>query len=159
MSPNSSPISHLLFFFKDLDKTEEKVVFVEESKTLIKESNTIKDVPKINEVESTKVIKNQKGKEELINLNVHQTKNIVEVKEDSKIGTVATQITSKDLTIEENIRISVPDEMLQADGNPATTMRKILDDFGFTVSIKDRVENLSIAQQHLLDLAKAFAMK
>jgi len=86
---------------KDLDKIEEKVVFVEESKTLIKESNTIKDVPKINEVESTKVIKNQKGKEELINLNVHQTKNIVEVKEDSKIGTVATQITSKDLTIEE----------------------------------------------------------
>lgn len=63
-----------------------------------------------------------------------------------------------DLTIEENIRISVPDEMLQADGNPAATMRKILDDFGFTVSIKDRVENLSIAQQHLLDLAKAFAM-
>jgi ribose transport system ATP-binding protein len=37
-------------------------------------------------------------------------------------------------------------------------MRRILDDFGFTVSIKDRVENLSIAQQHLLDLAKAFAM-
>lgn len=63
-----------------------------------------------------------------------------------------------DLTIEENIRISVPDEMLQADGNPAATMRRILDDFGFTVSIKDRVENLSIAQQHLLDLAKAFAM-
>lgn len=63
-----------------------------------------------------------------------------------------------DLTIEENIRISVPDKMLQADGDPAITMRKILDDFGFTVSIKDRVENLSIAQQHLLDLAKAFAM-
>ena len=63
-----------------------------------------------------------------------------------------------DLTIEENIRISVPDEMLQSEGSPAETMRKILDDFGFTVSIKDRVENLSIAQQHLLDLAKAFAV-
>ena len=63
-----------------------------------------------------------------------------------------------DLTIEENIRISVPDEMLQSAGSPAATMRKILDDFGFTVSIKDRVENLSIAQQHLLDLAKAFAL-
>lgn len=63
-----------------------------------------------------------------------------------------------DLTIEENIRISVPDELLQSEGNPAATMRKILDDFGFTVSIKDRVENLSIAQQHLLDLAKAFAV-
>ena len=63
-----------------------------------------------------------------------------------------------DLTIEENIRISVPDEMLQSEGSPAESMRKILDDFGFTVSIKDRVENLSIAQQHLLDLAKAFAV-
>jgi ribose transport system ATP-binding protein len=63
-----------------------------------------------------------------------------------------------DLTIEENIRISVPDEMLQSEGSPAKTMRKILDDFGFTVSIKDRVENLSIAQQHLLDLVKAFAV-
>lgn len=63
-----------------------------------------------------------------------------------------------DLTIEENIRISVPDDMLKSDGNPAVTMRRILDDFGFTVSIKDRVENLSIAQQHLLNLAKAFAM-
>lgn len=64
-----------------------------------------------------------------------------------------------DLTIEENIQISVPDEFLQSEGNPQKTMRKILDDFGFTVSIKDRVENLTIAQQHLLDLAKAFAVK
>ena len=63
-----------------------------------------------------------------------------------------------DLTIEENIRISVPDDMLLSEGSPAATMRKILDDFGFTVSIKDRVENLSIAQQHLLDLVKAFAV-
>lgn len=63
-----------------------------------------------------------------------------------------------DLSIEENIRISVPDEFLQSEGSPAATMRKILDDFGFTVNIKERVENLSIAQQHLLDLAKAFAV-
>jgi ribose transport system ATP-binding protein len=63
-----------------------------------------------------------------------------------------------DLSIEENIRISVPEEFLLSEGSPAATMRKILDDFGFTVSIKDRVENLSIAQQHLLDLAKAFAV-
>ena len=63
-----------------------------------------------------------------------------------------------DLTIEENIRISVPEEFLLSEGNPAATMRKILDDFGFTASIKDRVETLTIAQQHLLDLAKAFAV-
>lgn len=63
-----------------------------------------------------------------------------------------------DLTIEENIRISIPDHLLQSAGSSTATMRKILDDFGFTVSIKERVENLSIAQQHLLDLAKAFAV-
>jgi len=63
-----------------------------------------------------------------------------------------------DLSIEENIKISVPEKFLLAEGSPAATMRKMLDDFGFTVSIKDRVENLSIAQQHLLDLAKAFAV-
>ena len=63
-----------------------------------------------------------------------------------------------DLSIEENIKISVPEKFLLAQGTPAATMRKMLDDFGFTVSIKDRVENLSIAQQHLLDLAKAFAV-
>ena len=63
-----------------------------------------------------------------------------------------------DLSIEENIRISVPEEFLLSEGSPAATMRKILDDFGFTASLKDRVETLSIAQQHLLDLAKAFAV-
>jgi len=63
-----------------------------------------------------------------------------------------------DLSIEENIKISVPEKFLLAEGSPAATMRKMLDDFGFTVSIKDHVENLSIAQQHLLDLAKAFAV-
>ena len=63
-----------------------------------------------------------------------------------------------DLSIEENIKISVPEKFLMSAGSPAATMRKMLDDFGFTVSIKDRVENLTIAQQHLLDLAKAFAV-
>ena len=63
-----------------------------------------------------------------------------------------------DLTIEENIKISVPEKFLLAEGSSQKTMRKMLDEFGFTVSIKDRVENLSIAQQHLLDLAKAFAV-
>lgn len=63
-----------------------------------------------------------------------------------------------DLSIEENIKISVPQKFLETHGSPEATMRKMLDDFGFTVNIKDRVENLTIAQQHLLDLAKAFAV-
>ena len=63
-----------------------------------------------------------------------------------------------DLTIEENISISVPEKYLQTEGSPELTMRKILDDFGLKTSIKVRVENLTIAQQHLLDLAKAFVV-
>jgi len=63
-----------------------------------------------------------------------------------------------DLTIAENILISVPEELLQSEGSTDKTMRKILDDFGFTASLRDRVETLTVAQQHLLDLAKAFAV-
>ncbi len=63
-----------------------------------------------------------------------------------------------DLTIAENILISVPEALLQSEGSTEKTMRKILDDFGFTASLRDRVETLTVAQQHLLDLAKAFAV-
>jgi ribose transport system ATP-binding protein len=63
-----------------------------------------------------------------------------------------------DLTIAENILISVPEKLLQSEGSTEKTMRKILDDFGFTAGLRDRVETLTVAQQHLLDLAKAFAV-
>lgn len=63
-----------------------------------------------------------------------------------------------DLTIAENIQISVPENRLREHGTPTQTMRKILDDFGFTANLSDRVETLSVAQQHLLDLAKAFVI-
>ena len=64
-----------------------------------------------------------------------------------------------DLSIAENIKLSVPEKYLMTEGSVAKTMRKILDDFGFTSNIGDRVETLSVAQCHLLDLAKAFAVK
>ncbi|MDP1720576.1 MAG: ATP-binding cassette domain-containing protein [Candidatus Nanopelagicaceae bacterium] len=63
-----------------------------------------------------------------------------------------------DLTIAENILISVPERLLQSEGDTEKTMRKILDEFGFTASLRDRAETLTVAQQHLLDLAKAFAV-
>lgn len=63
-----------------------------------------------------------------------------------------------DLTIEENFKISVPEEFLQSEANPSESIKKMLDDFGFNVDISNRVETLTIAQQHLLDLAKAFAV-
>ena len=64
-----------------------------------------------------------------------------------------------DLSIAENIRISVPEEFLKSEGTQAKTMRKMLDDFGFMANLNDRVETLTVAQKHLLDLAKAFAVK
>lgn len=64
-----------------------------------------------------------------------------------------------DLSIAENIRISVPEKYLKSDGNVAQTMQKMLDDFGFTPNLGARVETLTVAQKHLLDLAKAFAVK
>jgi ribose transport system ATP-binding protein len=63
-----------------------------------------------------------------------------------------------DLTVAENILISVPKRFLQSKGSVNESMRAILDDFGFTSDLKERVENLSVAQKHLLELAKAFAV-
>ena len=64
-----------------------------------------------------------------------------------------------DLSIAENIRISVPEEFLKSEGTQAKTMRKMLYEFGFTANLGDRVETLTVAQKHLLDLAKTFAVK
>ncbi len=63
-----------------------------------------------------------------------------------------------DLTVLENVLISVPEERLQSEGSTEKTVQKILDDFGFTGNLRDRVETLTVAQQHLLDLAKAFVL-
>jgi ribose transport system ATP-binding protein len=64
-----------------------------------------------------------------------------------------------DLTVAENIRISVPESYLKSEGSVASTMRKMLDAFEFSGDLGDRVESLTVAQRHLLDLAKAFAVK
>ncbi len=63
-----------------------------------------------------------------------------------------------DLTVAENILISVPKEFLKTHGSVNDSMRAILDDFGFTADLKERVGTLTVAQKHLLELAKAFAV-
>ena len=63
-----------------------------------------------------------------------------------------------DLTGAENILISVPKEFLKTHGSVNDSMRAILDDFGFTADLKERVGTLTVAQKHLLELAKAFAV-
>lgn len=64
-----------------------------------------------------------------------------------------------DLTIAENILISVDEKYLKGDGKSVfENIEKILIEFGLAVNLRDRVETLTVAQQHLLDLAKAFAV-
>ena len=64
-----------------------------------------------------------------------------------------------DMTVAENIRVSVAREHLERrDRNPKVSMRAVLGDVHFTGNLEDRVSSLSVAQRHLLELAKAFAV-
>jgi ribose transport system ATP-binding protein len=65
----------------------------------------------------------------------------------------------EDLTVAENIRLAVPAQFLSGGGSRKQAMRAMLDDVGSTAHLEDRVGNLSIAQKHLLELAKALVMK
>ncbi len=63
-----------------------------------------------------------------------------------------------DMTVAENIRVAVPPEFLRFARDEASSMRQLLADVGSTVHLEDRVGSLSVAQKHLLELAKAFAL-
>jgi ribose transport system ATP-binding protein len=64
-----------------------------------------------------------------------------------------------DMTVAENVRVAVSEEHLQR-RNPdrSRAIRSLLDDVDFAADIEDRVSSLSVAQRHLLELAKAFAV-
>jgi len=63
-----------------------------------------------------------------------------------------------DMTVAENIRLSVTREHLdRRDSDPKLAMQSVLSDVHFTGDLEDRVSSLSVAQRHLLELAKAFA--
>lgn len=61
-----------------------------------------------------------------------------------------------DLTVAENLAVSIPGHRF--DGDRRTAMRSMLDRVGCTADLEDRVGHLSIAQKHLLELAKAMAL-
>ncbi len=63
-----------------------------------------------------------------------------------------------DLTVAENIRVAVAPHYLRGDGGAHPAMRAMLDAVGFTRHLEDRVGSLTIAQKHLLELAKALAV-
>lgn len=64
-----------------------------------------------------------------------------------------------DMTVSENIAVAVPEKHLDDDPDRRKAMRAMLDRVGCTAHLEDRVGGLSIAQKHLLELAKALAMK
>ena len=62
-----------------------------------------------------------------------------------------------DMSVRENLRLSVPPEYVRASGPEEVSMRAMLDDVGLDAHLNDRVESLTIAQKHLLEVAKALA--
>lgn len=63
-----------------------------------------------------------------------------------------------DMTIEENLRVALPARVF-ADGDANEIARRMLDEVGLEAHLKDRVEGLTVAQKHLLEIAKAFALE
>ncbi|MFC5381557.1 ATP-binding cassette domain-containing protein [Aquipuribacter nitratireducens] len=65
-----------------------------------------------------------------------------------------------DLTVAENLRVALGRARLREEGaEPRRTMRALLDDVGCEAHLDDRVGNLTVAQKHLLELAKALAQR
>ncbi|HET8743853.1 MAG TPA: ATP-binding cassette domain-containing protein [Gaiella sp.] len=63
-----------------------------------------------------------------------------------------------DMTVAENILVAVrPEHLRRRHRAPARAMRSLLADVHFAGHLDDRVSSLSVAQRHLLELAKAFA--
>ena len=63
-----------------------------------------------------------------------------------------------DLTIEENLRVALPTSVFGTGKAASEVAKKMLADVGLEAHLKDRVEGLSVAQKHLLEIAKAFAL-
>jgi ribose transport system ATP-binding protein len=69
-----------------------------------------------------------------------------------------------DMTVGENIRVALSRDVLkkiaaESSSTVDAAMRKMLDDVGLIAHLEDRVISLGIAQKHLLELAKALAVK
>ena len=63
-----------------------------------------------------------------------------------------------DMTVLENLQVSLPASVFGDDPDELVAER-MLDGVGLHVHLRDRVELLTVAQKHLLEIAKAFAIK
>ncbi|GAA1002021.1 ATP-binding cassette domain-containing protein [Subtercola frigoramans] len=64
-----------------------------------------------------------------------------------------------DMTVEENLRVALPSSVFSGQGDSDAVAQSLLTGVGLHVHLKDRVETLTLAQKHLLEIAKAFARK
>jgi ribose transport system ATP-binding protein len=62
-----------------------------------------------------------------------------------------------DMTVLENLQVSLPASVF-AGGPDEDIAERLLDGVGLDVHLRDRVELLTVAQKHLLEIAKAFAI-
>lgn len=63
-----------------------------------------------------------------------------------------------DLTVEENLRVALPASVFSPSSAAKEIATRLLDGVGLTVALSDRVENLTMSEKHLLEIAKAFAL-
>ncbi|MDQ1660753.1 MAG: ribose transport system permease protein rbsA [Blastococcus sp.] len=62
-----------------------------------------------------------------------------------------------DMTVQENLQVALPKEVF-TEGTPAETTARVLGHVGLEVDGRDRVDTLTVAQRHLLEIAKALAV-
>jgi ribose transport system ATP-binding protein len=62
-----------------------------------------------------------------------------------------------DLTVLENLQVALPAEVF-AEGSATEVASRLLGHVGLNIDPRDRVEDLSVAQRHLVEIAKAFAI-
>lgn len=63
-----------------------------------------------------------------------------------------------DLSVLENLRVALPDRVFEG-GDPAEIARAMLDDVGLAIPLHARADTLTVAQKHLLEIAKALATR
>ncbi len=64
-----------------------------------------------------------------------------------------------DLTVLENLEVALPASVLRGEGGRTGAARRLLERVGLDVDLADRVESMTVAQRHLLEIAKAFAVQ
>lgn len=62
-----------------------------------------------------------------------------------------------DMTVMENLLVALPSSAFRGAGSREDAARGMLETVGLDVHLSDRVETLSVAQKHLLEIAKALA--